>query len=145
MQVWIEDSIGDIWSPRCSHIRFLRFHSSSDSYENVHLTKTWFFLFVDLHVVKVKFLVVKNGTKEDSLRFYICKFFNLVWTIGCTANENLNWFFRSGGWGVVGRNLYIVLVYGSNKFRSMVRMWNFVEKCKEAIGGITRSYVEYAD
>ncbi|GAY65285.1 hypothetical protein CUMW_239910 [Citrus unshiu] len=26
-------------------------------------------------------------------------------------------------------------VYGSNKFRSMVRMWNFVEKCKEAIGG----------
>jgi len=33
----------------------------------------------------------------------------------------------------VGRNLYIVLVYGSNKFRSMVRMWNFVEKSKEAM------------
>lgn len=33
----------------------------------------------------------------------------------------------------MGRNLYIVLVYGSNKFRSMVRMWNFVEKSKEAM------------
>ena len=90
-------------------------------------------LFVDLHVVKVNFLAVKNRTQEDSLRFYICKFFNLVWTIGCTVNENLNWYFRSGGWGGVGRNLYIVLVYGSNKFRSMVRMWNFIEKSKEAM------------
>ena len=43
MQLWTEDSIGDIWSPRCSHIRFLWFHCSSDSSENVHLTKTWLF------------------------------------------------------------------------------------------------------